>query len=45
MHIRPGKKIGIADLMHEKAKAKRSGDTAEEKRVVFAENARKWAHR
>lgn len=44
MGLKPGQKISIGDLMREKKKAKRSGDVAEEKRVVFAENARKWNH-
>lgn len=38
------KKIGVADLMRAKTRAKRSGDSALEKRAVFAENARKWKH-
>ena len=44
MGIKEGQKISVSDLMREKKKAKASGDTAPEKRVVFAENARKWHH-
>jgi len=42
MGIPEGKKIGIADLMKKKAKDKRSGDVAGEKRDTFAINAHKW---
>lgn len=44
MGVREGEKISISDLAREKKRAKKSGNTAEEKRVVFAENARKWHH-
>jgi hypothetical protein len=44
MGIAEGKKIPEASLEKKKASAKKSGDVAELKRVVFAENAKKWHH-
>jgi len=44
MGVPEGKKIGIGALMKKKSQAKREGDTALEKRVIFAQNARKWHH-
>lgn len=44
MGIPKGKKIGIADLMRKKARDKREGNTAAEKRDVFAINARHFKH-
>ncbi len=37
-----GKKIGVSELMEASKRAKRTGNTKLEKRVVFAENAKKW---
>ena len=46
MGIKRGRKISVADLMSEKASAKREGDTAEEKRANFALVAKtKWHHK
>jgi hypothetical protein len=45
MGVPKGKKISVADMMSEKAKAKREGDSAEVKRARFALNARKWARK
>lgn len=45
MGIPKGQKITIGQLMREKRKAKRSGNTAEEKRATFAANARHWNHK
>jgi hypothetical protein len=42
MGIAKGEKISVADLMKKKAKDKREGNTAGEKRDVFALNAKKW---
>ena len=44
MGIPENKKIGIAALMKKKARDKREGDTAAEKRDTFAINARSWNH-
>jgi len=44
MGLKPGERISLGQLMREKRKAKRSGNTAEERRVVFAENERHWNH-
>jgi hypothetical protein len=38
--VAQGKKIPLAKL----AKAKKNATPAEKKRIVFAENARKWKH-
>lgn len=40
-----GKPIGLGKLMGAKRRAKVTGSTAEEKEVVFAQNARKWNHK
>ena len=42
MGLAPGKKISTGALEAEKNRAKASGNSAEVKRVTFAENARKW---
>jgi hypothetical protein len=42
MGIPSGKKISIGALMAKKAKDKREGNTAGEKRDVFAISSRKW---
>lgn len=38
-----GEKIPASKLQAAKTQAKKSGDVAEEKRIVFAQNAKKWA--
>lgn len=40
-----GEKIPADKLSAAKEAAKKSGDVAEEKRIVFAENAKKWNHK
>jgi hypothetical protein len=42
MGIPKGKKIGIADLMKTKSRAKASGNVKVEKEATFAQNARSW---
>ena len=37
--------LSNADLAKAKASAKESGDTKLMRRVIFAENARKWRHK
>ena len=44
MGIPKGKKISLGALMRKKARDKKTGDTAGEKRDVFAINARGWHH-
>lgn len=44
MGISEDKKIPESKLKSEVASAKRSGNVAEEKKAVFAENARHWHH-
>ncbi len=44
MGVKAGEKISIGALMRRKAKDKKSGNSADEKRDVFALNARKWSH-
>lgn len=39
-----GKKIKASKLAKAKKSAKKRGDTKEEKRIVFAQNAKKWHH-
>ena len=45
MGVPAGQPIPGNALAAEKAEAKRTGDAAELKRVVFAQNAKKWNHR
>lgn len=45
MGVPAGQPIPGKALAAEKAEAKRTGDAAELKRVVFAQNAKKWNHR
>jgi len=40
-----GKKIPVAKLKRTVAKAKKRGNVKTEREAVFAENARKWAHK
>lgn len=42
MGVPQGRKISIGRLMKKKARDKREGNTAGEKRDVFAIDARKW---
>jgi hypothetical protein len=44
MGVPAGHKIGIGDLMREKAKARREHDPSLMKEATFALNARKWNH-
>lgn len=43
--IKEDEPISVGELMRAKSRAKKTGNTKEEKRVVFAENARHWNHR
>ena len=43
--VSKGKKIPASKLSKAKTKAKKTGNVAEEKRIVFAENAKKWSHK
>lgn len=42
MGIPQGQKISIADLMHEKSKARKTHDPALMKQTTYAINARHW---
>jgi hypothetical protein len=44
MGVPKNKKISLGSLMSAEKKAKARGDVAEERRIVFARNARKWNH-
>jgi len=43
--IKEDEPITAGQLMRAKSNAKRTGNTKEMRRVVFAENARHWSHR
>jgi hypothetical protein len=43
--IKEDEPISVGELMRAKSRAKKTGNTKEEKRAVFAENARHWNHR
>lgn len=45
MDVPQGQPIPARRLASEKREAKAEGDTAELKRVVFAQNAKTWKHR
>jgi hypothetical protein len=40
--IKEDEPISVGKLMRAESRAKKTGNTKEEKRITFAENARKW---
>jgi hypothetical protein len=43
LHAKPGKSLSEKRLHAAARSAKKRGDKAEEKRIIFAENAKSWA--